>query len=192
MGRPARHALLVGLLAITSFPLVACAEDRPEAATTNRPIAVTRVHRYTDLAALRRDSRSVILARATASRTGERDGFPMTITTVSVTTVVGGDTPPPQFEIRQLGTDRTPSPDTSQLMRVDRTYLLFVRPDQSDPARPLGITGDDGIYVVEGGGYVFAGGFGGKLPPTLDEATVASLAQAPPPASPSPSPGRSG
>jgi hypothetical protein len=100
------------------------------------------------------------------------DGFPFTVTDVEIRAVVAGHPPPGHVQVLQLGSADVDSPDTAPLLVAGRTYLLFL---SVDTAGRYAVTGGEGVYAATADPQVFAyaGGPGGRLPATVELASVA-------------------
>ncbi|MET7619278.1 hypothetical protein [Streptomyces sp. NPDC005408] len=154
-----------------------CTEQKPAGKPPKQRISITQINRYTDLARLRRDSMAVVIATAAATGTGSRDGIPVTATQVEISKVVSGKLGKESVTVQQIGTADVASPDTSRLMEVGRTYLLYLsRNDGTKNLDRFVITGGDGIYLLHGGRYMYQGGpqkrSGDRLPASIDAEKV--------------------
>jgi len=156
--------------------LSGCATDSHQPAQEHQySITVDRNERYSSLPKLAATSDAVVVGQVTSTKVESIDGMPMTVSTVSIVDVFVGKTGSADIEVQQLGTDKVPSLDTSQLMRSGRTYLLFLfRAPGSVSGNQYGITEDDGIYIKQATGYEFVGAAGGKVPQSIAENEVAT------------------
>lgn len=155
---PALRAAVVGTVALVILSSSGCAAEQAETRPKQR-ISVSLVNRYTDLSRVEEDSTAVVLANAVGSGTAVRDGFPITVTDLRVSKILTGKISGPNIKVQQLGTQDVESPDTSRLMKVGRTYLLYLsKNDGKENPDHFVVTGGDGIYVLQGRRYLYQGG----------------------------------
>ncbi|MFE2537500.1 hypothetical protein [Streptomyces sp. NPDC059371] len=155
---PALRAAAAGAFTLVILSSSGCAAERAEPRPKQR-ISVTLADRYTDLGRMKEDSTAVVLASAVGSGTAVRDGFPITVTNLRVVKILTGKISGPAFKVQQLGTREIESPDTSRLMKTGRTYLLYLsKNDGKENPDHFVVTGGDGIYVLQGGRYLYRGG----------------------------------
>lgn len=108
---------------------------------------------------MQKDSTAVVLASAVGSNAAERDGFPITVTDLRISKILAGSISGSVIKVQQLGTESVESPDTSRLMKVGNTYLLYLgKNDGKENPDHFIITGGDGIYVLQGNRYLYRGG----------------------------------
>jgi hypothetical protein len=147
-------------------------------------IGVSRVRDHNSFAELTTDSTAVVRVSAGEAQEDTLNGVAVTVTTVAVTQTISGHLPSTTLSIQQLGSTTVSSPDTSQLLRRGREYLLFVTPFQlaAKNTERYVITGDQGIYLLERGEsalptpaqFVFVGAGEPGLPRSLPVADVNS------------------
>ncbi|WP_329108565.1 hypothetical protein OG792_07885 [Micromonospora sp. NBC_01699] len=139
-------------------------------------IHVSRIKDYNTFAELKAESTVAVRATAGDARVEMLHGVPFTVTSVKlIGPAVWGQVPPlGALEVRQTGSATAVAADLSPLLVEGREYLLFVTPWIYEKGVPTGqwvITGDQGVYVLEGSGdsarYRFAGAPKPNLPAEL-------------------------
>jgi hypothetical protein len=156
---------------------------RPSGDDPVRRLHVDYVKHYTTFAELRADSSAIVKVIAGEQSLGEIARLPTTVTSATVTKVLGGDAASgAAIEIRQLGTAEMVG-NMSKVLEPGAEYLVFLIPstgaDDAAPNRYL-IAGDVGVYQLQGDQYVLRGGNvpptgANSLPPTLEATSAEAI-----------------
>ncbi|MGN9806121.1 hypothetical protein [Micromonospora sp. L32] len=165
-----RSLLGYAFLVVALFPLGGCASAEVEESPSRPPkISVDRINRPGTLADLRGGSVAVVTGRPVSRTTATSHGFPITLTTVEVEKVIVGSWGKKHALVSQLGTEQYVSEDTSPLLQLDQSYLLYLNIENDpDGTKRTVITGADGVYKLKGKVYEYAGGPGSSLPSTIE------------------------
>ncbi|MBB4752305.1 hypothetical protein [Actinoplanes lobatus] len=160
------------------IPFLAGCTAAPSTATPQRTtrVHVDQINRLNTLSELEDGSAAVIIGQAMSQTATTMRGFPITITTVQVTTVVHGSYPRKSAEIYQLGTATTASEETAAMLKTGHSYLIYISIEKDTDGGPdrTVITGGDGVYEWRDNDYHYVGGPDSRLPQTIASSAVSS------------------
>jgi hypothetical protein len=149
-------------------------DQPPETAAGKTTIGLhaDRVKEYQSLEELKRDSTVVVRATAGDATVESLNGIPVTITTVKVSDTRWGKLTSKTLSVLQVGDDSVLSDDFAQVLKKGAEYIMFLKPYHLVPGDSTGryiVTGDQGVYALDGqgGNYRFAGGGEPQLPASI-------------------------